>query len=35
MNNQARNLLREDFVYVTKLTEKQGNFASYVQREKI
>ena len=30
MNNQARNLLLEDSVYVTKLTEKQGNFASYV-----
>ena len=30
MNNQARNLLLEDSVYVTKLTEKQGNFASYI-----
>ena len=30
MNNQARNLLLEDSVYVTKLTEKQGNFASHV-----
>jgi phage terminase small subunit len=30
MNNQARNLLLEDSVYVTKLTEKQGNFAKHV-----
>ena len=30
MNNQARNLLLEDSLYTTKLTEKQGNFASHV-----
>jgi phage terminase small subunit len=30
MNNQARNLLLEKSVYLTKLTEKQGNFATHV-----
>jgi phage terminase small subunit len=30
MNNQSRNLLLEDSLYTTKLTEKQGNFASHV-----
>jgi len=30
MNNQARNLLLEESVYLTKLTEKQRNFATHV-----
>jgi len=30
MNNQARNLLLEESVYLTKLTKKQGNFATHV-----
>lgn len=30
MNNHARNLMLEESVYLTKLTEKQGNFATHV-----